>query len=169
MLTKIRSRLRIIPTLNSSTFNRSILIIAIAFINIFLFIAPVAAATQTFQWQGAKGYVVRGTFEYDENGQPQPIAEEGAGQTERLQSLTVSFYDPTNKLIDTYKNVNDGLAKGNYFEFHFDPTTQQLMGNIDLGGEFAGETYLKGTVGKELSLIEVEPSGAERILDRDFS
>ncbi len=151
----------------SYKFNKFILVVAIALIVSFIFIPPATAATQIFQWQGAQGYTVKGIFEYNNERSP-VISQQGAGQTENLQSLTVSFYDPTDKLIHTYNNVNDGVAKGNYFEFHFDPTTQKLMGNIDLGGEVAGETYLKGTVGRELSLIEVDSSGKERIIDRDF-
>ncbi|WP_036481246.1 hypothetical protein [Myxosarcina sp. GI1] len=143
------------------------IVIAIALIVISIFIPSATAATQTFQWQGAKGYTVKGVFEYERRSPV--ISQKGAGQTENLQSLKVNFYDPANKLIQTYNNVTDGLAKGNYFEFHFDPTTQKLMGNIDLGGEVAGETYLKGTVECELSLIEVDSSGKEHIIDRDFS
>lgn len=151
----------------SSKLNKFILVVAIALTASLTFIAPAMAATQTFQWQGAKGYLVRGKFEYDERSQF--ISQTGTGETEGLQSLTISFYDPTHKLIHTYNNVTDGIAHGNYFELHFDPTTQKLIGNIDLGGEVAGDTYLKGTVDRELVLIEVEPSGKEQVIDRDFS
>ncbi|GAB4234300.1 MAG: hypothetical protein Kow0049_18170 [Stanieria sp.] len=53
----------------------------------------------------------------------------------------------------------------NYFEFHFDTATQKLFGNIDLGGELSGELFLKGTVNQKLSLIEIEPSGKEHLID----
>lgn len=148
-----------------SMFNKLLVILAIALFGT-IFIPPASAATQTFQWQGARGYFVKGRFEYEE--QPQPIRQRGAGQTERLKSLQVSFYDPANQLIDTYNNVVDGVAGGTYFEFNFDPDSHKLMENIDLGGESAGEIYLKGKVGEEFALIEVDSTGKERVIDRSI-
>ncbi|MDJ0686999.1 MAG: hypothetical protein QNJ41_00660 [Xenococcaceae cyanobacterium MO_188.B32] len=40
------------------------------------------------------------------------------------------------------------------------------INSIDLGGEFAGEMYLKGEVERELSLIGVEQSGIDRTIDK---
>jgi hypothetical protein len=134
----------------------------------FIFIPDAEAVTVEFQWHGTTGYFAKGSFSYDEKTTPQIISEKGSGKTKDLNSLVVSFYDPSGKPIAKYENATAGIAKGNYFEFNFDTVTQQLIGQIDLGGEFSGETYLKGTVDKNLSLFTVEKSGSERILDEDF-
>jgi hypothetical protein len=141
-------------------------IIAIAIANGLMFISPVIAATQSFQISGATGYSVKGTFSYDETKNAPIISEQGAGKTSVLDSLVVTFYSPEGEPIRSYENVADGIAKGKYFEFNFDTINQKLLGNIDLGGEFIGETYLKGKVDKKLSLFQVEESGNERIIDQ---
>ncbi len=123
------------------------------------------AATQDFQWTSGKGYVVKGTFDYDEITASEMISETGKGKTQQLKSLTLSFYNPNGELIHTYNNVVDRIAQGNYFEFNFDTKTQHFVGNLDLGGEIAGDIYIKGQVDGELNLIEVESGGRERLLD----
>ena len=126
------------------------------------------AMTQSFQWTGKTGYSARGRFSYDEAKVAKTIAEQGAGKTNILKSLIVTFYNPSGEPISTYENVVNGIASGNYFEFHFDPVKQKLFGSIDLGGEFADEMYLKGEVDRQLSLIEVDSSGIDRTIDRDL-
>ena len=94
------------------------------------------------------------------------IRERGTGKTQAIDSLVVSFYNPAGETIASYSNIADGVATGNYFEFNFNPATEQLLGEIDLGGDSPGEMYLKGEVDRELSLIEVEASGEEKVIDR---
>jgi len=135
-----------------------------------LILIPFAkAVTVDFQWTGETGYSAKGSFSYDEKTAPAIIAEKSSGQTKNLNSLVITFYNPSGKLIHTYENAIDGMAKGDYFEFNFDTVTQQLVGQLDLGGELSGETYLKGRVDETLSLITVEKSGFERVLDRNIS
>ena len=143
------------------------LTIAIAVASNSIIITSAEAMTQSFQWTGTTGYSASGKFSYDEGQVSRTISEQGAGKTHTLKSLSVTFYAPSGKPITTYENVINGIAEGNYFEFHFDPVKQKLFGSIDLGGEFAGEMYLKGEVERELSLIEVDKSGIERTLDKD--
>jgi hypothetical protein len=142
------------------------LIVAIACLNC-LIISPATAITQKYQWTGTKGYSATAIFSYDETKVSNIISEQGNGKTKRLQSLTVTFYNPQGKIMHEYQNVIDGIAQGNYFQFNFDPENQQIIDNIDLGGEVAGEIYLKGKIGDSLSLIEVKPSGVEKIVDRN--
>ena len=127
------------------------------------------AASYNFQWYGTTGYSVKGEFNYDENVTSEMISETGKGQTKQLQSLTVSIYNPDGELIHTYNNVVDRQATGNYFEFNFDPRTQELVGNLDLGGEIVGDMYLKGKINKKLSLIEVESGDRERVVDSFYT
>ncbi len=142
--------------------------LAIAIIISLCFISPVTAVTQKLQLNSATGYIVETTFSYDENQTPIVIKEQGLGKTNAINSMKVSFYKPSGELITSYDNIVDGVSQGNYFEFNFDPKTQQLSGNIDLGGESIGEMYLKGEIEQGLSLIEVETTGEEKIIDQVY-
>ena len=132
---------------------------------IALCIQPAAyATTQQIQLDSMNGYKIEATFSYEDLS-IEAIAERGRGKTKVVDSLEVSFYNPSGEAIASYNNIVDGVARGNYFEFNFDPTTQKLWGEIDLGGELPGEMYLKGDADRGLSLIEVEASGEERVID----
>ncbi len=128
-------------------------------------IYPAVAITQNLEMSSTRGYTIKTTFSYDEPNLI-TISEHGTGTTNVLKNLTVSFYAPSGAMIANYNNIIDGTGQNNYFEFNYDPATQQLLGKIDFGGESAGEMYLKGEVGQELSLIEVEASGKEKVVDR---
>lgn len=130
-----------------------------------LWVSPALAVTQELQLNTAMGYVVKTTFSYDDAKNPEIIAEHGRGKTQIVDSMRVSFYKPSGELIASYDNIIDGMAQGTYFEFNYQPATQQLRGEIDLGGELPGEMYLKGKVDEELSLIKVQTSGDEQIFD----
>jgi hypothetical protein len=142
-------------------------ILAIALIKFINFgeILPAEAITQDFQVNGDRGYRMETSFSYDQAQQQKAIAEHGA-KAKVLDSLKVRFYAPDGKMIASYDNIVDGIIQGNYFEFNYDLETQQLRGKVDLGGESAGEMYLKGDVDRGLSLIRVEPSGKERVVDQ---
>ena len=130
-----------------------------------LSLVPAAGAiTQELQLESQKGYIIKTSFSYDSQ-TPETIAERGTGKTKVVDSLRVSFYEPTGKAIATYDNIVDGTVKGEYFEFNYDPATEQLQGTIDLGGESAGEMYLKGKADGELSLIRIDESGKEEVID----
>lgn len=143
-------------------------IISIVLLSGWIFVSPAMAATENFQWQGKAGYAIAGVVNYDETTASEIISATSNKTTNQIQSLTVTFYSPEGKPIHTYHNVIDSVVQGHYLEFNFDTTTHQPVGQIDLGGESAGETYFKGIVDDKLSWIAVEPSGAEHIID-EFS
>lgn len=143
-----------------------ITIIAIAIITSLGIIYPATAITQDVQLTTTTGYLIETTFSYDKGQNPLVIREQGAGKTNVLDSLQVKFYKPSGELIASYDNIVNGVVTGTYFEFNFDPATQQLSGNLDLGGEVSGEMYLKGGLTQGLSLIEVDATGEEKIIDR---
>ena len=126
------------------------------------------AVTQKLEFDTSVGYKVETTFSYDETQNPNKINEKGHGKTKVIDSMEVSFYKPSGELIASYRNIVDGVVKGNYFEFNFDPNTQQILGNLDIGGESAGEIYLKGEAARELSLIEVNDLGEEKKIARVY-
>ncbi|MEO1799253.1 MAG: hypothetical protein AAFR62_02300, partial [Cyanobacteria bacterium J06629_2] len=141
-----------------------LLIIAIALVNLN-WIEPVAAVTQNLQLSSKQGYRVETSFSYDEDSANKAIAVPGKEITNEIDALQVRFYNPEGDMIASYDNIIDGVVQGDYFEFHYDPVAQQLRGAVDLGGESAGEIYLKGDIEQELALIEVEPSGEERTME----
>ncbi|MBW4595887.1 MAG: hypothetical protein KME46_24045 [Brasilonema angustatum HA4187-MV1] len=138
---------------------------ATALIIVLTGITPAHAITLNFNWNGNNNYSALGSFSYDENTAPGSFSEKGAGQTYVLQSLNVSFFDPLKNVIATYNNVVDGVSIPKYFQFNFNTVTQEIFGLIDLGGEVAGETYLKGTVNTDLSLFQVPQSGSDATID----
>lgn len=137
-------------------------------IAIFSFIPAASAVTQELHLESQQGYTIEAKFSYPSQ-TARAIAERGEGATKAIDSLKVSFYDPEGKAIASYDNIVDGVARGKYFEFNYDPATKQLKGVIDLGGESAGEIYLKGEVSSSLSLIRVEQSGEEKVIDTVIS
>lgn len=151
---------------------RVTIILAIALIN-FAVVFPAVAATQNFQINSDRGYRVETSFSYNQAQGKRAIAERGRSpiaaqgkKANEVDSLKVRFYAPDGKMIAGYDNIVDGIIQTNYFEFNYDLDTQQLLGQVDLGGEAAGEMYLKGDVDQGLSLILVEPSGEEKVIDR---
>ena len=135
----------------------------LALIN-FAWVSPANAVNRDFQLSSDRGYRLETNFDY-ELADGKEIAERGKGKTKAIDSLQVRFYNPDGEMIASYDNIVDGIARGEYFEFNYDPNTQQLIGNIDLGGESAGEMYLKGNIEKGLTLIEVESTGEERAMN----
>ena len=125
-------------------------------------IFPAMAMTQEIEFDMANGYRVIAIFSYDEAKNPALIQEHGHGETEIIDSMKVNFYQPSGELIARYDNIVDGIVTGNYFEFNFDPKTQKLLGNLDIGGESAGEVYLKGKANEQLSVMEITELGAEK-------
>lgn len=145
---------------------------AVLITTILCFVPTASAVTQNLQFNSPKGYTVKTSFSYDAANTDAialkdslGIAEHGAGKTNVLDSLKVSFYDPVGKAIASYDNIVNGVVRGDYFEFNYDPATQQLTGELDLGGESIGEMYLKSEANGDLSLIWIEESGEEQIID----
>jgi hypothetical protein len=130
-------------------------------------IPSASARTLQFQWSGDSGYRIRGWFEYDEKTAPVVIHEEGAGKTRAIDNLSLFLIDREGHSLDRYDNVVDGISKANYFQVNFDTRTGEFFGAIDLGGESAGETYLKGIIDENLSLFFVE--NGDRVVDEDGS
>ena len=115
---------------------------------------PAQAIEFNFSWKGDAGYSALGTFNYDETTAPLIISESGIGPTDYLDSLSVSFFDPSNTLLGTYNTVTGGVSNSPFFAFNFDTSTKSLFGNFDVAGVgiFAGELFLKGTIGSKLEL-----------------
>ncbi|MHC5830644.1 MAG: hypothetical protein ACYT04_85540, partial [Nostoc sp.] len=61
------------------------------------------------------------------------ISESGAGATKALQSLSVSFFNPSQELIGTNNEVVNGVSRNQYFNFNFDTITGNLFGAFDVG------------------------------------
>ena len=137
---------------------------AIALVNLS-WIDSVSAITREIELSSEQGYRIETSFSYDADQAQKAIAAQGKGATQDLDSLQVRFYNPDGEMIASYDNIVDGVVQANYFEFHYDRTTQRLLGAIDLGGESPGEIYLKGNALQKLALMKIEPSGEERVMD----
>jgi hypothetical protein len=118
---------------------------------------PAQAISFNFNWQGDfNGYTVKGTFGYDETTAPTIITESGAGATNTLDFLTVSFFDPSNNPLESFNTVAGGVSNSAFFAFNFDTSTQTLFGNFNVGGGTSTDrTQLFGTIGDVLRLLEI--------------
>lgn len=135
-----------------------------------LIIPQAQAISFNFNWQGDDGYSARGMFGYDENTAPAIIAESGAGATNALDFLMVSFFDPTDSLLQSYNTVANGVSESPLFTFNFDTSSQTLFGAFDVGGGtfVIGEQFLQGTIGGLLELKqEINQVDPPLILDQN--
>lgn len=131
---------------------------------------PAQAVDFNFNWQGNAGYSAIGSFSYDETTAPIIIFESGAGPTNFLQSLNVSFFDPSNNILGTYNTVSAGVSQSNFFTFNFDTSTQSLFGPFNIGGGTGviGEYFFSGTVGDSLRLrMDVDQIGTSILIDEN--
>ncbi|MBD2409218.1 hypothetical protein FACHB389_15870 [Nostoc calcicola FACHB-389] len=110
--------------------------------------APVHAVTLNFDWTGDAGYSAKGSFSYDETQGYTTI------DTSKLQSIAVSFFDPSKKLLNSFAPVTNGSIVYDFLDFNYDTATKSLFGYFDVGQDNAQSTdyYLFGTVGLGLSL-----------------
>ncbi|MBH8565860.1 PEP-CTERM sorting domain-containing protein [Nostoc sp. CENA67] len=123
-----------------------------------------------FNWLGDAGYSATGSFSYDEATAPTIISESGSGATDYLQSLSVSFLDPSNNLLGTYNTVAGGVSQSNFFSFNFDTSTKSLFGSFNVGGGTGviGEYFFLGTIGDSLELRQdVDQAGTSTRLDQN--
>jgi hypothetical protein len=123
-----------------------------------------------FNWLGNAGYSAIGSFSYDEATAPTIISENGSGATNFLQSLNVSFLDPSKNLLGTYNTVAGGVSESKFFAFNFDTSTQKLSGPFDVAGGTGviGEYFFQGTVGDSLFLRQdVDQQGTSITLDQN--
>jgi hypothetical protein len=132
-------------------------------------IVPKAEAiTFNFHWEGDAGYTMQGEFGYDETTAPIIISESGAGPTNVLDFLTVSFFDPSGNLTQSFNTVTGGISQSSFFAFNFNTTTHTLFGNFNVGGGTGviGEQFFTGTIGGLLELRQdVDQVNASNLLD----
>ncbi|MBH8552952.1 PEP-CTERM sorting domain-containing protein [Nostocaceae cyanobacterium CENA357] len=110
--------------------------------------ASVHAVTLNFEWTGNAGYSARGYFTYDET-QGYSIVDES-----KLQSLTIDFFDPSNKLLNSFAPITNGSIVYDFLDFNYDTTIKSFFGFFDVGKDDGQSTdyYLFETVGLNLSL-----------------
>lgn len=148
-----------------------ILMIATSCSLVFTNVNSAYAAIFNFNWTGDAGYSAVGSFTIDNNPGVTQISVTGPGpqSTVPLRSLSVSFFNPTQALLASYDNIINGSlpSPNTYFIFNFDLTTNQMFGQIDIGGELPGEYYLSGTVGTNMSLNFVPNAGPDEVLDQN--
>ncbi|MDZ8238690.1 MAG: PEP-CTERM sorting domain-containing protein [Nostoc sp. ChiQUE01a] len=131
---------------------------------------PAQAIDFKFNWLGDAGYSAIGSFSYDETTAPTIITESGSGATNFLQSLNVSFLDPSQNVLGTYNTVSGGVSQSSFFAFNFDTSSETLFGPLNIGGGTGviGEYFFSGTVGNSLQLRQdVNQQGTSITLDQN--
>ncbi|MDZ7969824.1 MAG: PEP-CTERM sorting domain-containing protein [Nostoc sp. DedSLP03] len=109
---------------------------------------PVQAVTLNFDWKGNAGYSARGSFSYNETQGYRTI------NNSKVQSIAVSFFDPSQKLLNSFAPITNASIVYDFLDFNYDTATKSLFGYFDVGQDNAQSTdyYLFGTVGLSLSL-----------------
>ncbi len=109
-----------------------------------------SAITYNFDWTGDSGYSVTGSFSFDESTAPATISKSGLGATNDLETLIVSFFDPSSTPLGTFNNVVGGVSSYQYLNFNFDTVNESFTGFIDIGEDTdtnnPNEYYLFGTI-----------------------
>ncbi|WP_373525577.1 PEP-CTERM sorting domain-containing protein [Nostoc sp.] len=120
---------------------------------------PAYAVTLKFDWTGNAGYSARGSFSYDETQGYTTI------DNSKLQSIAVSFFDPSEKLLNSFTPVTNESVVYDFLDFNYDTATKSLFGYFDVGQDNTQSTdyYLLGTVGLNLSLT----NPTEGIIDQN--
>ncbi|MEH2106200.1 PEP-CTERM sorting domain-containing protein [Nostoc sp.] len=124
-----------------------------------------AQATEfKFNWKGDTGYLAQGSFNYDTTTAPNVISEAGLGATKNLQSLSISFFDPLNNLINSFTPVLSGVSNYSFLRFNFDNTKEQIFGPFDVGkdDELPGDTWLNN------NLALIDEGFSDEVLAREF-
>ncbi|QLE57217.1 hypothetical protein [Nostoc sp. TCL26-01] len=109
---------------------------------------PVHAVTLNFDWTGNAGYSAKGSFSYDETQGYTTI------DNSKLQSITIAFFDPSKKLLNSFAPVINGSIGYDFLDFNYDTVTKSLFGYFDVGQDNGQSTdyYLFGNVSFGLSL-----------------
>ncbi|MBD2728826.1 PEP-CTERM sorting domain-containing protein [Nostoc sp. FACHB-892] len=132
-----------------------------------------------FNWKGDTGYSAKGLFNYDTTTAPNVISEAGLGATNNLQSISISFFDPLNNLINSFTPVLSGVSNYSFLRFNFDSTKEQIFGPFDVGkdDELPGDTWLNNNLAlidegfsdevlaKEFGFNNRDAAGTKQILD----
>ncbi len=88
-------------------------------VGLLLAAAAARAASFEFNWVGDAGYSTEGFFSYDATIAPNIISESGAGPTTVLDTLSVSFFDPSHTLLESFTTVSGGVSSSGFFQFKF--------------------------------------------------
>lgn len=98
---------------------------------------PAQAVQVNFSWNGINGYSATGSFSYDETKAPTFISESGAGPTKFLQSFSISFLDPTQKVLESGSAVVNGVSSDRFLRLDFDSTSKNIsVLDGDIGGTY---------------------------------
>lgn len=96
---------------------------------------PAQAVDVNFNWRGNNGYSATGAFSYDETKAPSLISESGAGPTNFLQSLSVSFFDPAQNLLESGSAIVNGVSSDRFLRLDYDTQSNNIsVLDADIGG-----------------------------------
>lgn len=111
---------------------------------------PAQAIEFKLNWEGNAGYSALGSFSYNEDTAPASFSEEGLGETNVLESLSISFFNPSNELIGDFMPVIDGVSVYQFLSFGFDTVNHEILAldGFDAGkdqpvpNKVVGDTFL---------------------------
>jgi hypothetical protein len=115
--------------------------------------SPLYAATVSvdFSWTGALGYTMAGTMLYDDIDEFVTV-EEADTDPLTIESMVVSFFDPSSTLLGTYDQIVDFSPVYFNLTFSYDKASRTFSDYIDMGSTVLNEYYLSGTTGFDMRL-----------------
>lgn len=115
-----------------------------------------------FSWTGDSGYTMDGSMIYEEG--METVSYSG-GSGSGVQDMTVSFYNPSNVLLNTFSQITANVVQyTSYLTFSYDTSSQSFSDSFDFGRDdnVAGNYYFSGAVGGGAYLYD---AGTGSILD----
>jgi hypothetical protein len=125
--------------------NSNVLRVSVIGLSVALSASAAIAEECTIVWEGDGGYSAEGYFSYDGATAPPVIFESGTGPTNDLDTLTVTFRDPSGTSFQLADNVVNGVSDYSYLAFEFDTVLGELL-FFDIGKDdgLTDDTYLAG-------------------------
>ncbi len=139
---------------------------AVLMLMVMTLASPVGATTLQLHWIGENGYSVRGELHYPQPSPANRVEEQGQGETQSVDRLEVSVYDPEGKRLGTYATIRRSKSNNPYLHLTLDPDHQSLINELDIGGAKQLDWYLKGEIGQNMALFSIDANGQEAIVDQ---
>ncbi|ARN57744.1 PEP-CTERM sorting domain-containing protein [Sedimentisphaera salicampi] len=126
-----------------------------------------AAAAQIevdLSWEGDQEFYMLGTMVYDDSASSITTNDFSA-----LESMTVSFYDPSDVHLGTFEQVTGGVKQYNWFTIDYDIESMSFVDDSDFDfgsdGHSPDDKYLYGTIGQDATLYTGTETQYDQALD----
>ncbi|AQQ09038.1 PEP-CTERM sorting domain-containing protein [Sedimentisphaera cyanobacteriorum] len=115
-------------------------------------------------WEGDDEFYMLGTMIYDDSASSITTADYSA-----LESMTVSFYNPSDVHLGTFEQVTAGAKQYDWFTINYDIETMSFVDDSDFDfgsdGHSPDDKYLYGAIGQDATLYTGTNTQYDEALD----